>query len=471
MPKISVIIPVYNTEQYLAQCLDSVLGQTFHDIEIICVNDGSTDNSLQILTQYAKRDNRIMVINQQNSGVVAARNNAIAVAKSDLIFPLDSDDFIAPNALEKMYECFKSGCGDIITCRVMLCGNQSGEMRLHKPTKFNMARDNCLVNAALFRKSDFVACGGYSPKYYTALEDYDLWLNLIFNHNKQIYRVPEILFYYRIKNKADSRNWQHRTEHRELVRQMYRQYNKMRPFIILNKIRNHIIKFGHFLFRIQNGKIKIFKIPVYTLHKYDTVISVGAACFVPDALKRVKLRDFSGPFDWMHGSNVITRLQCVFDEFHDYFNYDDFEYVAENPDNGKSIYKNNRTGIIYNHDFYPGDFEKTFPPVAEKYARRTNRMLEHLNGDKRVLLVFSEFGQTGNVDEIIAMIDKINKKFAANIDLLYVNHNPEMHPGKYTKPKRVSKNLIYCEYYYQTFPDETSMARKTLEKILRKIAK
>lgn len=123
MPKISVIIPVYNTEQYLAQCLDSVLGQTFHDIEIICVNDGSTDNSLQILTQYAKRDNRIMVINQQNSGVVAARNNAIAVAKSDLIFPLDSDDFIAPNALEKMYECFKSGCGDIITCRVMLCGN------------------------------------------------------------------------------------------------------------------------------------------------------------------------------------------------------------------------------------------------------------------------------------------------------------------------------------------------------------
>ena len=68
-------------------------------------------------------------------------------------------------------------------------------------------------------------------------------------------------------------------------------------------------------------------------------------------------------------------------------------------------------------------------------------------------------------------MDKINKKFAANIDLLYVNHNPEMHPGEYTKPKRVSKSLIYCEYYYQTFPDETSMARKTLEKILRKIAK
>lgn len=242
---------------------------------------------------------------------------------------------------------------------------------------------------------------------------------------------------------------------------------KIRAFI--NKIRGQIINVGHFLFRIQNGKIKIFKIPVYNLRKYDTVISVGAACFVPEVLKNLRLRDFSGPFDWMYGSDVVTRLKCIYDEFHNYFNYYDFEY--EKPDNGKIAYKNKRTGIIYNHDFAPGDFEKIFPPVAEKYARRTNRMLAHLNNDKRVLLVFSEFGKTGNADQIVTMIDKLNKKFSANIDFLYINHNPQMHLGEYTKPKHISNNVIYCEYYYHTYPDEIDAARVTLKKILKKIAK
>ena len=191
MPKISVIIPVYNTEKYLSECLDSVLKQTFTDIEVICVNDGSSDNSAKILEQYAARDKRIHIINQKNSGVVTARNNGIKNAQSDLIFPLDGDDFIEPTTLEKMYKCIMSGAGDIITCRVELCGEQRGEMSLPRPTKFNMARKNCLVNAALFKKSDFIACGGYSNEFDTALEDYDLWLNMVFNHNKKIYRIPE----------------------------------------------------------------------------------------------------------------------------------------------------------------------------------------------------------------------------------------------------------------------------------------
>lgn len=77
MPKISVIIPVYNVEAYLSECLDSVINQTFKDIEIICVNDGSTDNSLDILRTYAEKDPRIKVINQTNQGLSAARNTGI----------------------------------------------------------------------------------------------------------------------------------------------------------------------------------------------------------------------------------------------------------------------------------------------------------------------------------------------------------------------------------------------------------
>ena len=81
MALISVIVPVYNTGKYLSQCLDSILTQTFTDFEVICINDGSTDNSDKILADYAKRDKRIHVITQKNSGVVVARNNGIAQAR------------------------------------------------------------------------------------------------------------------------------------------------------------------------------------------------------------------------------------------------------------------------------------------------------------------------------------------------------------------------------------------------------
>ncbi|MBE6449510.1 MAG: glycosyltransferase [Alphaproteobacteria bacterium] len=76
--EISVVIPVYNTGKFLAECLDSVLSQTFQNLEVICVNDGSTDNSEEILAQYSQKDNRIKVINQKNQGVVTARNNGIS---------------------------------------------------------------------------------------------------------------------------------------------------------------------------------------------------------------------------------------------------------------------------------------------------------------------------------------------------------------------------------------------------------
>lgn len=101
--KVSVIIPVYNVEKYLEQCLDSVINQTLKDIEIICVNDETQDNSLEILKQYAKKDNRIKIINTANHGLGAARNYGFDQATGDYIFFLDSDDWIKETALEKLY--------------------------------------------------------------------------------------------------------------------------------------------------------------------------------------------------------------------------------------------------------------------------------------------------------------------------------------------------------------------------------
>lgn len=100
-PKISIIIPVYNVEKYLSQCLDSVINQTYSNIEIICVIDGSPDNSPEICREYAEKDDRIIVIEQENQGLSAARNTGIAAAKGEYTIFLDSDDWIELSTCER----------------------------------------------------------------------------------------------------------------------------------------------------------------------------------------------------------------------------------------------------------------------------------------------------------------------------------------------------------------------------------
>ncbi|MBO5167936.1 MAG: glycosyltransferase family 2 protein [Phascolarctobacterium sp.] len=104
MPEISVIIPVYNVEDWLPKCLDSVLKQTFCDFEAICINDGSPDNSLKILEQYAKSDARIKIISQKNQGLSMARNNGFLNSTGKYIYFLDSDDEIHYQTLEIVYK-------------------------------------------------------------------------------------------------------------------------------------------------------------------------------------------------------------------------------------------------------------------------------------------------------------------------------------------------------------------------------
>lgn len=102
--KVSVIVPVYNVAPYLAKCLDSIINQSCRETEIICVNDGSTDGSLEILRQYEKRDPRITIINQENAGLSAARNNGLKKASAPYIAFIDSDDWIAPDIWKR---CFR----------------------------------------------------------------------------------------------------------------------------------------------------------------------------------------------------------------------------------------------------------------------------------------------------------------------------------------------------------------------------
>lgn len=115
-PKVSVIIPVYNTAAYLRQCLDSVVNQTLRDIEIICVDDGSDDDSFSILEEYAARDARINVLRQQNQYAGVARNNGMAHASGKYLVFWDSDDYFDLTALEKMFNQCELDEADICVC-------------------------------------------------------------------------------------------------------------------------------------------------------------------------------------------------------------------------------------------------------------------------------------------------------------------------------------------------------------------
>lgn len=113
-PKVSVIVAVYNTETYLTQCMNSIVNQTLRDLEIICVDDGSTDGSLAILNEFAKNDSRIRVFSQRNQGAGAARNFGLQNATGEYLSFLDSDDFFEPEMLEKAYSFAARSSADIV---------------------------------------------------------------------------------------------------------------------------------------------------------------------------------------------------------------------------------------------------------------------------------------------------------------------------------------------------------------------
>ena len=147
---LSIIIPVYNSEKYLEECLTGVINQTLKDIEIICVNDGSTDNSLKILEKFAEQDSRIRIINQQNQGQGYARNTGLEAAAGDYIGFIDSDDFISNDFYEKLYS-YKD---DIIlsVCRQYLENGKLRNKNFKIKDKNSLIMKNCNIYNKIYRK-------------------------------------------------------------------------------------------------------------------------------------------------------------------------------------------------------------------------------------------------------------------------------------------------------------------------------
>ncbi len=218
-PVISVIVPVYNVENYLAKCLDSILCQTFSNIEIICVNDGSTDSSRKILEEYKNKDSRIKIVDKKNGGLSSARNAGMKVATGEFYSFIDSDDWIDITMLEKLYNNMLEHESDIAICAVHQFDETNQKIDDSNPyytlEYFDKTFDNrafSYVNTKpfimdvcvmawnkLYRRSLIEKCQAEFPDG-LIFEDGPFFFTIFFKTQK-VSIVRDFLYYYRINRK------------------------------------------------------------------------------------------------------------------------------------------------------------------------------------------------------------------------------------------------------------------------------
>lgn len=136
-PLVSIIVPVYNAEKYLCRCLDSIISQTYHNLDIILVDDGSQDSSGKICDEYAKKDNRIRVIHKKNKGVASARQSGLDISTGEFIIHVDPDDWIEPDMIEQLLNKALEDNVDIIMCNIFWETETGYSLFIQKPTSLN----------------------------------------------------------------------------------------------------------------------------------------------------------------------------------------------------------------------------------------------------------------------------------------------------------------------------------------------
>jgi len=199
-PKISIVIPCYNQAEYLADAIDSALAQTWDNIEVVVVDDGSTDEIKEVLSQYAD-EKVVKVVRQEHKGLAAARNAGIAAASGEYILPLDADDVLHPEAVERLFRALEERDGKGVAYSdfwIFGEGVRPGTFQLPDYDFRQLLRKNLMAATALFPKRAWAEAGGYKEEMSRlgGWEDYEFWINL----GKLGYcgvHVPEPLFGYR----------------------------------------------------------------------------------------------------------------------------------------------------------------------------------------------------------------------------------------------------------------------------------
>lgn len=196
---VSIVIPCYNQASYLEKTIQSVLKSDYKAIEIIIVNDGSTDTSLDLAKKLSSQNSRIQVLDQRNAGVAAARNHGITAAKGKYILPLDGDDLISENYIAEAVQVLDSNSAvKVVYCKAVKF-NDSGEKpwKLKPFGRHQLAKDNMIFVAALFHKKDWASVGGFSEDMKMGREDWEFWIKMLKNEG-EVVQLPFVGFHYRL---------------------------------------------------------------------------------------------------------------------------------------------------------------------------------------------------------------------------------------------------------------------------------
>jgi glycosyltransferase involved in cell wall biosynthesis len=204
MVKVSVIIPCYNSGRYLQEAVESALKQTFQDIEVIVIDDGSVEQETQQVLELVVKQDRVKFLRQENQGPSSARNFGIRECIGQYFLPLDADDLIEPgyvaDALDVMERAPEVG---IVYCRADLIGDLEGPWNLPEFSWPTILIHNLIFNASLFRKSDWEAVGGYDESMRAGREDHDFVMRIL-GLGRTVNQLAGTYFHYR--RYADTRN-------------------------------------------------------------------------------------------------------------------------------------------------------------------------------------------------------------------------------------------------------------------------
>lgn len=391
MPKISVIVPIYNVEKYLQECLDSIINQTFKDIEIICVNDGSTDSSLEILNKYAEQDQRIKIINQNNQGLSAARNTGIKYANGEYISFIDSDDYIDTSLYETLVKylpaemiCFNAKAfGDNFIPEKMqknlICKINGLEKISDKSIfKTNVYAWNKLFKTEIIKKYNLEFPKGLYFEDFVFLWDYMLKIKTAY-----YLKNDKAFYYYRqrptsIMSTCNNKSIDHLYAWHNL-------YERLKQQNILKKHKKSITKLFEMYYRLA-----------YNLSDYqnkDLIIETAE-----NFAKEIKYKNFR-----QLQENIITNKQNLtlfqkifsinnkekFGLQHKIFTIMGIEF-AYAPSSKPIMFPPNTETIIYNN--------------IEKYSRNSKR-----------LAIFASFSKNGKIADYVIYYLKELKKICENI--------------------------------------------------------
>ena len=344
MVKVSVIIPVFNVEKYLKECIESISNQSLEDIEIICIDDGSTDNSLNILNDYADDDCRFKIILQDNLGPGAARNKGISIAEGKYIYFMDSDDILELNALEKLYDLSEDKKTDFIFFKLINFDDETGQKT--NRYYYDMPYLKKSVGDSVFNYNDVkdvifdlpvsVPAKFFNKKFVSDIkfpegilfEDNIFFIEAIFKSDR-LYFYDEYLYDRRIRKSSITNSFK----------------EGYLDFIEMNKLLVEKVKE---LGKYDEFKDKLYHKKLYNVYGQFKLVDEDSKPIVYEAFKK-DLLDYKNQYesDNIFLNEIDERLRCIYYSCIYSENYREFELAVDNFDLNREVEKLKRINAAY----------------------------------------------------------------------------------------------------------------------------